>query len=148
MSSMETGLFLANYQIGTGEPGAPTLTLSLAVNTVHKSVHGIGEITQAVNPPVDVLTRVDGTYIPILILGSPSILVEATGMPPVHFPPDRRRGMGHGPVVQPNFYLRMVLGGAWEGGTAYYRYQNAEGHWVEVNDAPVKKVDIVARKAS
>ena len=42
----------------------------------------------------------------------------------------------------------MILGGAWEGGTAYYRYQNAEHRWVEVNDVPVKKVDILARKAS
>ncbi len=55
---------------------------------------------------------------------------------------------GPGPVILPNFFLRMVLQ-SWEGGgTAYYRYQNAEGQWVEVNDAPVKKVDVLASKAS
>ena len=147
MSSMEAGLFLANYKVGTGELGAPTLNLSLAVNTVHRTIHGPGKITQAVNPPVDVHTRVDGTYLPILIMGSPSILVEASGMPPVHWP-DRRRGQGHGPVVLPNFFLRMILL-SWEsGGTAFYRYQNAEGEWVEVNDVPVKKVDVPASKAA
>lgn len=145
MSSIDTGLFLAKLQVGTGKLGAPTLNLSLAVNTVHATIHGIGEITQAVNPPVDVHTRVDGTYIPILIMGSPSLLVEATGLPPVHWP-DRRR-QGPGPVILPNFFLRMVLQ-SWDGGTAYYRYQNAEGEWVEVKDVPVKKVDILASKVS
>jgi hypothetical protein len=146
MSSIETGLFLVKYQVGTDAPGAPTLNLSLAVNSAHKTIHGIGEITQAVNPPVDVRTRVDGTYLQILIMGSPSLLVEATGMPPVHWP-DRRR-QGPGTVILPNLFLRMVLQD-WEGGgTAYYRYQNAEGQWVEVNDAPVKKVDVLASKAS
>lgn len=142
MSSMETGLFLVSYRIGTGAPGAPTLNLSLAVNTVHKTIHGIGEITQAVNPPVEILSRVDGSYIPIVIQGDPSLLVEATGLPPMHWP-DRRRGVG--PVVLPNLHLRMILGGAWEGGTAYYRYQNAEHQWVEVNDVPVKKIDTLAK---
>lgn len=147
MSSSQTGLFLVHYTIGSGAMGAPTLNLSLAVNTVHKTIHGIGEITQAVNPPVDVHTRVDGTYLHIQILGSPSLLVEATGMPPVHWP-DRRRPQGPGPVILPNFFLRMVLQGWESGGTAYYRYQNAEGEWVEVDDVPVKKVDILASKAS
>ncbi|HEV7503892.1 MAG TPA: DUF1842 domain-containing protein [Thermoanaerobaculia bacterium] len=147
MSSIEIGLFLVKYQVGTGELGAPTLSLSLAVNAVHRTIHGIGEITQTVNPPVDVHTRVDGTYLPILILGSPSLLVEATGMPPVHWP-DRRRPQGPGPVILTNFFLRMVLQ-SWEGGgTAYYRYQNAEGQWVEVTDVPVKKVDVLASKAA
>lgn len=146
MPSIETGLFLVNYQVGTGEPGAPTLNLSLAVNTSHKTIHGVGEITQAVNPPVDVHTKVDGTYLPIRIMGNPSLLVEATGMPPVHWP-DRRRSQGHGPVILPNFFLQMVLQDWESGGTAYYRYQNAEGHWVEVNDAPVKKVDTLANQA-
>lgn len=147
MSSIETGLFLTKYQVGTGAPGAPTLNLSLAVNTVHKTVHGVGEITQAVNPPVDVHSRVDGTYLEITIMGSPSLLVEATGMPHVHWP-DRRKSQGHGPVILPNLFLRMILQ-SWEGGgTAYYRYQNADGQWVEVNDAPVKKVGILASKAS
>lgn len=145
--SIETGLFLARYQVGTGEPGAPTLYLSLAFNTVHRTIHGIGEISQAVHPPVDVHTRVDGTYLPILIMGSPSLLVEATGLPPVHWP-DRRRLQGPGPVILPNFFLRMVLADRDGGGTAYYRYQNAEGEWVEVKDAPVKKVDVLAREAS
>lgn len=147
MSSSQTGLFLVHYTIGSGAMGAPTLNWSLAVNTVHKTIHGIGEITQAVNPPVDVHTRVDGTYLTILIMDNPNILVEATGMPPVHVV-DRRRPHGPGLVILPNFFLRMVLQ-SWEsGGTAYYRYQNAEGEWVEVNDVPVKKVDILASKAS
>jgi uncharacterized protein DUF1842 len=146
MSSIETGLFLVNYQVGTGAPGAPTLNLSLAVNAAHRTLHGIGEITQAVHPPVDVDTRVDGTYLPILILGNPSLLVEASGMPPVHWP-DRRR-QGPGTAILPNFFLRMVLQDWESGGTAYYRYQSSEGQWVEVNDVPVKKVDVSAGQAA
>jgi len=147
MSAIETGLFLVNYQVGTGAPGAPTLNLSLAVNAAHRTLHGIGEITQAVHPPVDVHTRVDGTYLPIQIMGSPSLLVEASGMPPVVHWPDRRR-QGPGTVILPNFFLRMILQDWKSGGTAYYRYQNAEGQWVEVNDVPVKKVDVPAGKAA
>jgi hypothetical protein len=146
MSSIETGLFLVKYQVGTGAPGAPTLNLSLAVNAAHRTLHGIGEITQTVNPPVDVQTRVDGTYLTILIQGSPSLLVEASGMPPVHWP-DRRR-QGPGTVILPNFFLRMVLQDWESGGTAYYRYLSSEGQWVEVNDAPVKRVDVLTGKAA
>lgn len=146
MSSIETGLFLVNLQAGTGAPGAPTLNLSLAVNAAHRTLHGIGDITQAVHPPVDVHTRVDGTYLPIQIMGSPSLLVEASGMPPVHWP-DRRR-QGPGTVILPNFFLRMILQDWENGGTAYYRYQSAEGQWVEVNDVPVRKIDVLASKAS
>ena len=62
--------------------------------------------------------------------------------------PDRRRGQGPGPVILPNLFLRMVLQGWESGGTAYYRYQNAEGQWVEVSDVPVKKVEILASKAA
>lgn len=142
MSSNETGLFLAYYQVGTGEPGAPMLNLRLAVNTVHRTIHGIGEVAQ-INPPVDVLTRLDGNYNHILILGSPSLLVEATGLPPAHLP-DRR---SPGPAILPNLFLRMVLQD-WESGTAYYRYQNAESQWVEVSDAPVKRFEIPPNTAS
>ncbi len=147
MSSKATGLFLVHYQVGTGAPGAPTLNLSLAVNTPHRTIHGTGDITQAVNPPVDVHTRVDGSYLTILFMGSPNLLVEASGMPQVHWP-DRRRPQGPGPVILPNFFLRMILQDWESGGSAYYRYQNAEGEWVEVNDAPVKKVDALSSKAA
>jgi hypothetical protein len=145
MSSIDTGLFLVKYQVGTGEPGAPALNLSLAVNTVHRTIHGIGEISQAVQPPVDVHTRVDGTYLPIVLMGSPSLLVEASGIPPVHWPD--RRVQGPGPVILPNFFLRMILQD-WKEGTAYYRYKNAENEWIEVNDVSVKKVDNLASKAA
>ena len=143
MSSTQTGLFIVSYKIGTGAMGAPTLTLALTVNTTTNSLSGLGEITQAVNPPVDVHTRVMGTYSEMIIMDSASVLVEATGYPVVIWP----AGAGIGPVIPPNFSLRMVLQG-WQSGTATYSYLNAEGEWVPVENVPVEMINLPLRKAA
>lgn len=141
MSSTQTGLFIVSYKIGTGAMGAPTLTLALTVNTTNQTLSGLGEITQAVNPPVDVLTRLEGTYTEMIIMDVARVVVEAKGYPawPV--------GAGIGPVFQPNFNLHMVLEG-WQSGTATYSYLNAEGEWVNVANVPVEMIDLPLRKAS
>jgi hypothetical protein len=47
----KVGLYLVNATAGTGNPGAPTLHLSLLVNAVTGAVTGQGLQTQAVQPP-------------------------------------------------------------------------------------------------
>ncbi|WP_437949534.1 DUF1842 domain-containing protein [Sorangium sp. So ce296] len=129
-----TGLFLVNYDIGTLAIGSPNLTLSLTVNTVHKLVNGFGQITQAVSPPLDLHTRVDGSFTYMTVMPDVThILVVATGYPPVQWPP----GGGIGPVLQPNFELRMVLDKGWQGGTASYSFVEASGRRVEIEKAVV-----------
>jgi hypothetical protein len=58
--------FLANFRCGTGAPGAQTLVLNLLVSTPlgkppqAPTVGGIGTITQATNPPLDLRTNITG----------------------------------------------------------------------------------------
>lgn len=57
--------FLANYRCGSGAAGAQTLTLNLVVATPFAdpqttTVHGIGTITQATNPPLHLTTNISG----------------------------------------------------------------------------------------
>lgn len=138
------GLFPITWNIGTGLLGAPSLNLACTVDTPHQVVQGIGHITQPVNPPVNVATAVSGTFTYMTVMPDEThILVVATGVPVVAWPPHG----GVGPVLPPNFHLRMVLARDWSSGTAYYRYQNAEGAWIEVNDAPVAIAEPVAAPA-
>ena len=143
MSPTQTGLFIVSYKIGTGAMGAPTLTLALTVNTTNQTLGGLGEITQAVNPPVDVHTRVNGTYTEWIIRDVANAMIEATGTPVVIWP----AGAGIGPVIPPNFHLRMLLQG-WESGTATYSYLNSGGEWVSVENVPVEMINLPLRKAS
>jgi hypothetical protein len=58
--------FLANYRCGSGAAGAQTLELRLLVATPLSdpeqapTVHGLGTITQATNPPLDLTTNISG----------------------------------------------------------------------------------------
>lgn len=58
----QVGLFNSCYQVGTGLAGAPTLQLNLVVSTPTHKVSGIGQITQAVNPPKDIHSELSGVY--------------------------------------------------------------------------------------
>jgi hypothetical protein len=136
MSEKNVGLFPVNYTLGTGLPGAPTFRLSLLVNTPDKMVNGWGRITQAVNPPLDIRTQVNGTYTYMATMKEVHILVVATGYPAADWPPHA----GTGPVLQPNLHLRLVLAKDWASGTAFYQYRDAGDPWVEVNDVPVKLI--------
>lgn len=137
-AAQKTGLFIATYNIGTGLDGAPNFHLGLAVNTVDKTVSGSGRITQAVNPPLDVRSNLNGTFTYMTVMPKQThILVVATGTPAIQWPP----GGGIGPVLLPNVHLRMVLDSEWKSGTAYYKYQDEDGEWHELNDVPVKLVN-------
>lgn len=133
MSEKNIGLFPVNYLIGTELPGAPTLRLSLLVNTPDKRVNGWGRITQAVNPPVDIRTHAHGTYTYMATMKDNHILVVASGTPAADGPPQA------GVALLLNFELRMVLADDWASGTAVYRYR-IDGAWSPEVTAPVKLI--------
>lgn len=133
-SPQGTGLFIADYTIGTGLAGAVSCHLALSVDTVHASVEGLAQIGQAVNPPIDVRSKVSGNYVTITYIGGAKRLVTLTGYPVVAWPPHG----GIGPVLLPNFHLQMVLDGDWKSGTATFSFQKDDGSWDSVKNVPVK----------
>lgn len=129
------GLFVVSYRIGTDAPGAPTFETHLAVDTPNRRVSGLGTITQAVNPPLDVRTRLDGdfTYMTVMPRNT-HILVTLTGFPVAHLAPEG----GIGPVALPNARLRMVLEEDWKSGVASYEYTTDGRDWQHIADVPVR----------
>jgi hypothetical protein len=133
----KTGLFPICYEVGKAMPGAPLFSISLMVYTPGEKVSGFGEITQTTHPPLDIKTKLEGTFTYMTVMPrNVHILVVATGYPPIHWP----ASAGIGPVILPNVDLRMVLEEDWESGTANYKYMDAKGNWNEIKDAPVKAV--------
>lgn len=136
-SNQKTGLFHACYEIGGDMPGAPLFKVNLGVYTPKETISGVGHITQAVNPPLDLATNLNGNYTYMCVMPKNChILVVLTGHPIVDCP----HGAGIGPVVLPNVTLRMVLDESWKSGTANYKYQDADGKWHDIKNAPVKMV--------
>lgn len=134
---MKTGLFPICYEIGGDKPGAPLFKVSFLVYTPDEKISGFGEITQAVSPPLDIKTKLEGSYTYMTVIPrNVHILITATGYPPIHWPSHG----GIGPVIPPNVDLRIVVGEDWQSGTANYKYQTGIDKWNEVKDAPVKIV--------
>ena len=132
-----TDLFIGSWQIGSMMIGAPLLTVHLTFATQSGSVAGIGQITQPVNPPLEILSKIDGDFTYLTVMPDTShILVTATGYPVIHWPPHG----GIGPVLLPNLYLRMVLAADWQSGTATFRYAGAGGTWHVVESATVEAI--------
>ncbi|PKM45216.1 MAG: hypothetical protein CVV05_07560 [Gammaproteobacteria bacterium HGW-Gammaproteobacteria-1] len=132
-----TGLFIVSYEIGGEMPGAPLFKVNFSVYTPGETVSGMGHITQATNPPLDIATSLGGQYTYMCVMPKNChILVTAIGHPMIKWP----QGGGVGPVIPPNVELRMVLGEDWKSGTANYKYQDGKGSWHEVTDAPVRIV--------
>lgn len=133
----QVGLFHVCYQIGVPKPGGQIFKVSLAVFTPGKTVNGTGHITQAVNPPLNLGTNLQGDYTYMCVMPRVChILVTAEGYPIVHWPPHG----GVGPVLMPNVHLRMVLSEDWKMGVANYSYCDSKGKWHEVTNAPVKAI--------
>ncbi|MCP3468374.1 MULTISPECIES: DUF1842 domain-containing protein [unclassified Bradyrhizobium] len=132
------GLFHACYQIGESRPGGRIFKLDLVVDTPNRRIQGFGSITQAVNPPLDVTTSLQGNYsqLPTLPPAPALLLVLLTGYPPIHWPTHG----GLGPQILPNVDLRMTLVPNWQSGIASYRYRSGHGDWQEIEAAPVKLV--------
>lgn len=136
-SERKMGLFLVSYEIGGDKPGAPLFKVNFSVYTPEETVSGIGQITQAINPPLDIGTRLHGQYTYMCVMPKNChILITATGYPITKWP----HGGGIGPVILPNAELRMVVTEDWKSGTANYKYCDSNGEWHEITDAPVKSV--------
>lgn len=132
-----TGLFIVSYEIGGQMPGAPLFKVNFSVYTPGETVSGMGHITQATNPPLDIATNLSGQYTYMCVMPKNChILVTAIGHPMIKWP----QGGGIGPVIPPNAELRMVLSEDWRSGTANYKYQDSNGNWHQIADAPVKMV--------
>ena len=86
--SQPIGLFLAVYDIGENQPGAPLFAVRLTVHPPTKTVMGAGQITQTTNPPLDIGTRLEGRYTAMTVMPkSTHILLTATGYPFISAPP-------------------------------------------------------------
>jgi len=131
------GLFVASYEIGGELMGAPVVRLNLSVNTPEEKINGHAYISQAINPPLNVISRVEGEYTYMCVMPQNChILVTAQGYPEIKWP----KGAGPGPVILPNFELRMILTDDWQSGTANYKYMDNNGKWHQVTNAPVKYI--------
>ena len=136
-SETKKGLFLVSYDIGGDMPGAPLFKINFSVYTPGETVSGIGQITQATNPPLDIGTNLCGQYTYMCVMPDTChILITATGYPIIKWP----QGGGIGPVIPPNAELRMVVTEDWKSGYANYKYIDSEGNWREITNAPVKLV--------
>jgi hypothetical protein len=132
----ELALFRACYRLEhKGIAGAPVLSLQLLVDSQSKHVSGFCRITQAMNPPLELTTQLNGEFREISIQNLHLIIVTASGHSPVHMPPVG----GVGPVIPPDLQLLMALNDDWKSGTAEYEYRiNPEDpHWQIVRDAEV-----------
>lgn len=122
------GLFPARYVVGTGQPGAPTLTLGLLVDTPRRTVVGGATITQAVNPPLDFHADTWGTfsYLALMPPSETRILVVLQG---------NTGGPESNSVT--TFRLHLVLNSDWQAGVANYSYLN-NGSWHDVGNVPAR----------
>ena len=131
------GLFQVCYEIGKKMPGAPLLRLNLAVYTPEETVSGIGHITQATRPPLNIGVSLHGHYTYMCVMPrNCHILVTATGYPVNRWP---LHG-GVGPVLPASFDMKMILTEDWKSGTANFKYMDGRGKWHEIKDVPVKQV--------
>ncbi|WP_066501527.1 DUF1842 domain-containing protein [Abyssisolibacter fermentans] len=136
-SKKELGLFRVCYEIGGDKPGAPLFRIDFSVYTPEETMSGIGHITQATNPPLNIGSDIHGQYTYMCVMPDKChILITATGNPIIKWP---KHG-GVGPILPTNIELKMVVTEDWKSGTANYKYIDAEGNWHEVTDAPVKSV--------
>ena len=141
MTSQNTavGLFPVTYRIqsqAAGQPllGAPVLTVQLLVNTVDKSISGVGTTFQATHPPLNQISFIKGDWSYMATMKSVHILVVADGVSPS---PILINGA---PISSENLRLRLSLTEDWQAGFANFSYLN-HGEWVEINGATVSIVE-------
>jgi len=110
------GSYLAQWRIGTGAPGAPTLDLKTVVSAPTHHLQGAGDITQAVNPPLNVHSIITGNF---SHMGA-AVTISLTGVP--------NQGAGM------NFEGHLYLANGWNNdGIATCRYLN-DGTWHEIDN--------------
>lgn len=131
-TTAKSGAFLASYRISPDVPvpGFPVFTVHLVVSTHNKTVNGAGEITQAVNPTLDVPTHLTGEYTYMRVGPDKKMLVTLRGTGPIN-PIE--------PLEANNTRVWLVLSTDWQSGTANYdyRYGKDSNEWQWVEGAPV-----------
>lgn len=134
--STPVGIFYRAYRSTTGLPGAPALTLHFVANPREKTITGGAQVTQAINPPLDLHSNIQGEFTYMTVMPKNThILVIASGTPATRLP------IGPvGPALPTNFDLRMVLEEDWSRGIANWRYQTADGQWHELDNVPVEAI--------
>jgi Domain of unknown function (DUF1842) len=127
-----SGLFIGSWEIGNlGMPGAPILTVDLMFYAPMSTVTGHGRLSQAVNPPLEVDSRLSGNYTYMTVMPqSTHVLITLTGYPNTKWV---------GPVLEPNMEVRMVLEADWHTGTATYSYRSGDGEWSLIESVPVRE---------
>lgn len=133
-TAAQAGAFLVNYRIGTGQPGAPTFTVHLVISAPNRAANGAGQITQAVNPPLQLPTSLSGEYTYMTVMPDNSkILLTLRGEGPIN--PIQ-------PLLASNVRVWLVLSTDWQSGTANYeyRYGNDSNNWQKIEGVPVKLI--------
>ncbi len=131
METKNVGLFNASYRISNHLQGGVELNLNLTVNTVNKRVSGMARISQAINPPLNITSELQGDYSYMCTMESCSILLVAEGINP--FQPI----IHDVPQISKNLSLRIVLDENWQKGVANFKYC-VNGVWHEINHAQVE----------
>lgn len=137
------GLFLLNLEAPATGAGAPTLYLSLTVDTVRSHLAGCAEVTQALKDPVVATSHVTGTYEEEVFGAEVTIDAELTGYPEIYWPPNA----GIGPVIPANFRAKLQMTNGWESGKVVYQYVGPNGQWVKVGPVPIEEVQSVSEGA-
>lgn len=129
------GLFLANYVIGNGMLGAPSLRMSLLINTPDRSVSGRSIVSQATNPPLNLVSNLSGEYHYQCTNDECFVLMNLVGAQPFFgIPPI-------GSDLQ-NSRLHLLLNDDWQSGFGNISYLDPRTKsWVEHEQLPVKLVD-------
>lgn len=134
-----TNPLIAAYEISTGLAGAPALQIHVIYDIASATVTGSGHLTQAINPPLDLKVRLNGSFISPLVQGAPSqFLVFLQGVPLVKWP----KYGGIGPELPIVLDVTLTLNADRTEGTAHYAYLDANGKWQELNGVPVKAIPV------
>ena len=123
-----TGLFLVSYHVGTEAPGALSLTLALAVDTVRERVTGAAQLFQATSPPLDIRYDVGGEFADLD--GSNRISVKLAGSEKLEPHAGGLLGID----------VKMTLSKDWKSGEATYRYRKG-AEMITVGPVPVRQIE-------
>lgn len=126
-----TGLFPVSFMISDGLMGGVSFKVNLLVHTPTKTITGMGQVSQATNPPLNIPTQIAGEYSYMCVMPQNcKILVVAEGCIP--------NIIIHGAAVT-NTKLRMVLEDNWQEGFANFSYLQ-DGEWQTLEQVQVKKI--------
>lgn len=131
---MKKKIIVEHFSIGTEKPGAVTFNCSLVSSSSGGQLTGMGHITQAINPPLDMTTYLYGNSVSFIGWGAITI-ITLTGL---DFGPFKHWHGGVGPVDPENVKCTIYTDrGNLEKCTANLSYLH-EGKWITLENQPVK----------